>query len=163
MAGRKAKPISVHLAEGNKANLTKEEIRKRQEAEEALRPATDKIERPAWLDPLARKTWDALVQELMVLDLITNVDVYSLAIACDAYSNYVKAAKDIRKEGQKINYTNAAGATNKVANPSIATGQKYFQTFKSLCAEFGLTPAARARLALPRGEEEEDEFGDEFD
>ncbi|MDT2245974.1 hypothetical protein P7H16_01645 [Paenibacillus larvae] len=36
MAGRHAKPIALHLAEGNPNRLTKEEIKQRQEAEVKL-------------------------------------------------------------------------------------------------------------------------------
>lgn len=160
--GRKAKPIDVLVAEGN-SHLTKEEIEARRAAEEALKPNSDNIVRPSWLDPLARKAWDVLTKELQALDLLTNVDVYALAIACDAYSKYVQASKAIKKQGLTIEYTNATGATNVIANPNVAIAHKYHQIYKAYLAEFGLSPSSRAALALQQEPEDVDEFGELFE
>lgn len=163
MAGRKAKPVDAILAEGNKSNLTKAEIEARREAEEKLKPATDKIRCPTWLDKTGKRTWRAIVKELIEIDLMTNVDVYSLALACDAYSKYIEATKAIDEEGLTIGYTNAGGNTNIVANPNIAIAQKYGQQFKSYLSEFGLSPAARARLALHQLQEDDEDDEDLLD
>lgn len=162
MAGRKAKPIDVLVGDG-KSHLTKDQIEARKEAESRINFGTDKIERPTWLDAVGKKMWEQLVEELLNSNLMTNVDVYALAIACDAYSNYVKAAKSIKTEGQTIHYTNAIGATNEVQHPKVAIAQKYHQIFKSYLSEFGLSPAARARLALPKINDDTDEFAELFD
>ncbi|PGS45765.1 phage terminase small subunit P27 family, partial [Bacillus cereus] len=41
--GRKAKPIHLHLLEGNTSRLTKEEIEQRLEAEQRLQAKKDKV------------------------------------------------------------------------------------------------------------------------
>lgn len=163
MAGRHKKPINAHVAGGNKSQLSKAEIKRQQEAENAIKPASDNIIRPTWLDPIGRKMWMAVMDELMAVDLVTNVDVYALALACDAYSKYVKAAKDIKKEGLVVEYKNSIGAVNKVPNPNVAISQKYATQFKSFCSEFGLSPAARARLARPKDDIEDDEDDEDLD
>lgn len=160
MAGAPKKPAAAHLANGNKSKLSKAQIEAMQEAEEAIKPANDNIVRPTWLDATGRKMWEAIADELYDLDLITNVDTYALAIACDAYSKYVKASASIKKDGLVLEHKNSIGAVNKVANPNVAIAQKYATQFKSFCSEFGLSPAARARLAKPKEVNEDDEDDD---
>ncbi|WP_236595990.1 phage terminase small subunit P27 family [Paenibacillus sp. EPM92] len=162
VAGRPNKPAAAHLASGNKSKLSKAQIKARQEAEDAIKPASDNILRPTWLDAVGKKMWESIMEELAAVDLITNVDVYALALACDAYSKYVKASKDIKKEGLVVEHKNAIGAVNKVPNPNVAIAQKYATQFKSFCSEFGLSPAARARLAKPK-DDEDDEDDDDLD
>ncbi|NRF91543.1 phage terminase small subunit P27 family [Paenibacillus frigoriresistens] len=160
MAGRPKQPAAAHVANGNKSMLSKAEIEARQVAEDAIKPASDNVVCPTWLDAVGKKMWHSIMDELSAVDLITNVDVYALALACDAYSKYVKSSKDIKKDGLVLEHKNAIGAVNKVANPSVAIAQKYATQFKSYCSEFGLSPAARARLARPKDDDEDDEDDD---
>jgi P27 family predicted phage terminase small subunit len=163
--GRKAMPIQLHLLQGNKSRLTKKEIEQRMEAEERLKPKADKVKPPSWLDPLAKKEFKRIVSELSELGLITNVDIVALATYCDAYSDYVKCTKMIAEEGLMVEYTNKAAETNKVPHPLLTKKKQLHEQMKSLAAEFGLTPAARAKLAIAKEDkkpktEEEELFGD---
>jgi P27 family predicted phage terminase small subunit len=163
MMARKTKPIALHLLEGNKNRLTKEEINKRLEGE--IKPNTDKVKSPDWLDETARKEWDRVVDELIELGLMTNVDVSALGIYCDTYSKYVQATEALNSGELVVEHTNKSGATNLVPSPFINIQNKYADIIKKFLAEFGLTPSARAKLALPKKEEreptpEEKMFGD---
>lgn len=160
MAGAPKKPVAAHIANGNKSKLSKAQIEALQEAEDAIKPASDNITRPTWLDAIGKEMWGRIVEELTITELITNVDIYALAIACDSYSKYVKATRDIKKDGLVLIHKNSIGAENKVANPNVAIAQKYATQFKSFCSEFGLSPAARARLAKPVNPDEDDEDDD---
>jgi P27 family predicted phage terminase small subunit len=151
--GRKAKPIQLHLLEGNKNRLTKGEIEKRAEAEAKLKPKSDKVKPPAWLDKIAKKEFKRIAKELEELDLITNVDINALAAYCDAYSDYVKCTKIIQEEGMMVEYTNKAAETNKVPHPLLTKKKQLHEQMKALAVEFGLTPSARAKIALPKKEE----------
>lgn len=153
--GKRVIPIDVQLAKGNPNRLTKAEIEKRKKAEEKLTPKKDKIKCPSWLDKEAKKEWRRIYKELEELNLLTNVDITALAIYCDAYSKYIKANKEIEEKGMFVEYTNKAGATNTIENPAINTAKKYADIIRRMCAEFGLTPSARAKLALPKAEEKE--------
>lgn len=153
--GRKAMPIHLQLLNGNKNRLTKKEIEQRLEAEKKLKPKADNIKPPAWLDSIAKKEFKRIAQELMELDLLTNVDINSLAAYCDAYSDYIKCTKIIQEEGLMVEYTNKAAETNKVPHPLLTKKKQLHEQMKSLATEFGLTPSARAKLAMPRQEEKE--------
>lgn len=162
--GRKAKPVGLLLLQGKK-HLTKAEIDQRTKAEQSLKPGTDKIRPPSFLDDKGRKEWNRVVKELKALDLITNLDVVALAMYCDAYSKYVTATEDIKKNGLTIIHKNTAGFENRVANPAIQTSQKYAQQILKFCTEFGLTPSSRLRLVVPEKEQKkqtefEKKFGD---
>ncbi|PFV32440.1 P27 family phage terminase small subunit, partial [Bacillus cereus] len=82
--GRKAKPIHLHLLEGNTSRLTKEEIEQRLEAEQRLQAKKDKVIPPEWLAPVAKEEFERIANELLELDVITNIDVNALATYCDA-------------------------------------------------------------------------------
>lgn len=150
---RNTKPIALHLLEGNKNRLTKAEINKRLEGE--IKPNTDKVKKPSWLDETAANEWDRIVDELIELGLMTNVDVSALAIYCDTYSKYVQATESLNSGDLVVEHTNKSGATNLVPSPFINIQAKYADIIKKFLGEFGLTPSARAKLALPKKEDKE--------
>ncbi len=153
--GRNAKPIQLHLLEGNKNRLTKKEIEQRLETEQKLKPKNDKIKPPAWLDSVAKKEFKRIATELEELDLITNVDVNALATYCDAYSDYIECTKIIQQEGLMIEHTNKAGETNSVPHPLLTKKKQLHEQMKTLATEFGLTPSSRAKIAISKPEEKE--------
>ena len=53
--GRKAKPIHLHILEGNTNRLTKEEMKQRLESEKRWKAKSDKVRPPTWLDSVAKK------------------------------------------------------------------------------------------------------------
>lgn len=155
MAGRRAMPIELKVLRG-KSNMTKAEIDARKKAEVKLKPKADNIKPPSWLDRDGKREWKRVAAELEALDLLTNVDVTALAVYCDAVSRYIEATKAIRDEGITVEYTNAAGATNTVANPNVAIARQYAQLIRQYLIEFGLSPSSRAKLAIPREDEPEE-------
>ena len=154
---RKVIPVSVQVAKGNPNRLTKAEIEARQQAEEQFKPNTDNIKPPIWLDAVGKKEWNRVAKELEELNILTNVDIAALGMYCDAYSKYQLATEKINKEGMFIEYTNKAGATNMIEHPAVKAQVKYADLIKKLCSEFGLTPSARAKITLPKQEENKEE------
>lgn len=96
MAGRNAKPIALHLAEGNPNRLTKEQIKQRQESEVKL--GVDdfkKIKKPDFVskDKVANKRWNELIKEYKSaaeqgVQLLSSSDVGLLARYCKTFSEY---------------------------------------------------------------------------
>ena len=155
MAGRPPIPIKVLQANGRK-HLTKAEIEKRTSTEENIKPDTNRVKYPSWLDDSGKKEWRRIITELKKLELITNIDVAALAICCDAYSKYVKATSDINKVGLLVSYTNKGGNKNVSPNPLINIATKYSEIYKKYCNEFGLTPNSRIKLTVNKEFEKED-------
>lgn len=158
--GKRAMPIDLHLIKGNSNRLTKEQIEQRKEAEERIKPKADNINPPSWLKDKAKTEFNRLTKELSQIDLVTNVDIDALALYCDAYVDYIECSDIISKEGLMIEHTNKAGAENIVPHPLMTKKKQLFDQMKSLANEFGLTPGARAKIAIPKKEEKKDPFGE---
>ncbi|WP_127506259.1 phage terminase small subunit P27 family [Paenibacillus humicus] len=105
---------------------------------------------PPYFNATARKEWNRIGPELMRLGLLTIADMTLFEAYCLSYSRHAEATKSLKKAGTMFHeYTNKAGATNFVQRPEIAVIQKEAAVIKMLCAEFGLSPAARARMEAP--------------
>lgn len=153
--GRKAKPIALHLLEGRK-HLTKAEIEQRLAGEQQFAIGNDKIKPPKWLDDIAKKEFKRIVREMEQTGILTNIDVDMLALYCDAYSQYIQCCEVIRREGLMVEYTNKAAETNKVPHPLLSKKKQLFEQMKALATEFGFTPSARAKIAIPKQEKKEE-------
>lgn len=96
MGGRNAKPVSLHVAEGNPNRLTKEEIQRRKEAEVKLGTQDlKKLKKPRYVtrDKVANKLWNDLIKEYnsaaeQGIELLTSSDVGTLALYCKTFSEY---------------------------------------------------------------------------
>lgn len=153
--GRKAKPINLHIVEGNPNRLTKKQIEQRKKAEAVLTVGTDRVKPPAWLNPAAKREFNRRAKELLKVGLISNADIDALARLCDATVDYIEMTKTIAEEGYMVEYINKAAKTNKVPHPFLAKKKALHDQMLKLEQEFGLTPSARARLAIPKKEKKE--------
>ncbi|MNO29188.1 hypothetical protein D3C76_190960 [compost metagenome] len=103
--GRNAKPVSLHIAQGNPNRLTKEEIAARSENEIKLgKTELDRIKPPNFVkdDTVAYTYWKQLVKEYKEaakqgVDLLSSSDVNLLALYCRTYSEYEKLLKQYQK------------------------------------------------------------------
>ncbi len=98
MAGRNAKPVGLHVAEGNPNRLTKAEIQKRKDAEIKLGGARLKCPDYVKADPVALKKWRELVREYTAaaaagVDLVKSSDIGILARYCKTFSEYQELLK----------------------------------------------------------------------
>ncbi|HII4449391.1 TPA: phage terminase small subunit P27 family [Clostridium perfringens] len=145
------KSINTILAEGNKAHLTKEEIKARKDLESKLKTDREQlIAPPKWLSTAAKKEFTRVVNELARLDLVDNLDLTMLGIYCDAYSKYVELNKVIKKEGLTIQHTNKAGETNTVISPNVQIQQKYIDVIMKCSTKLGLSISDRLKLIIPK-------------
>jgi len=92
---RNAKPIGLHLAEGNPNRLTKAEIKRREKAE--LKLGSDKLTCPMYVvsDPVAHKKWRDLIYDYnkakaLGMEIVKSSDAGILARYCKTYSDYIK-------------------------------------------------------------------------
>jgi len=89
---------------------------------------------PAWLPVRARPFWPRLIEQLTPMRVLTNADVFAVAMLADALAEWQDAAKGKGKPKQV----------------SDAMRRAF-----TLCNRFGLTPADRTRLvAQPKDEED---------
>lgn len=152
--GRKAVPVDLLVLRGTK-HLTKQEIDARRGAEARLKPKADKLRPPSWLSPIAKREFKRIVKEMEGLGVLTNVDIDALALYVDAYASYIECTRIIEQEGLMVEYTNKAAETNKVAHPLLTKKRQLADQMRMMAVELGLTPAARAKLAMPKREPKE--------
>ena len=142
--GTRPKPAHLKILEGNPG--------KRRIPNEP-RPFCDKIpEAPPFLIGVSRGEWDRIAPQLYIMGMLTNLDVGPFAAYCQAYGRYVAAelaiseaaAADLLTKGLMIKTTNG----NAIQNPLVGIANKAARDMVRYASEFGLTPSARARLAL---------------
>lgn len=90
MAGRPAKPIALHLQNGNKRHLTKAEIEQRQKSE--VRLGDKKMKCPDFVknDVDAYKKWKELIKLYEDIDFVSSGDIGLLGRYCVTHSQYLK-------------------------------------------------------------------------
>jgi P27 family predicted phage terminase small subunit len=141
MRGRTPTPTKLKLLTGNPG--------KRPINLDTFSPASEIPRCPALLKSEARKEWRRITHELHQYHMIAEVDRGLLAMLCTTWARFVEAEQMIEK-------ASAAGGSGlfvktpngfPVQSPWVAVSNKAIETYKSLCAEFGLSPSARTRVA----------------
>lgn len=157
MAGQR-QPIELVVAKGKK-HLTKAEIAERQRSE--VKAAADKVTAPAYLTPTQKKTFKKLAKELQNIELISNLDVDSLARFTIAQEKYIEVTQLLNQQQIMIEkeYLNQDGdiMTRIEVNPEVERlallQDRYFKQCRQGAADFGLTISSRCRLVVPKAEE----------
>lgn len=143
-----AKSAKLTLLEGNTSRYTKAELERRIENEEKLKMRSDNIVAPNWLSADAKKEFNRLAELLLECEIITEADINILALYCDALSEYKLCKKMIKQLGALVD--------GKI-NPFYVRKEKAFVQLKSAGSELGLSPSARAKLAINMNNEEDDD------
>lgn len=97
MAGRHAKPIQLHMQNGNKRHLTKAEIDHRQKTE--IRLGDKKMKCPDFVknDVQAYKKWKELIKLYADIEFVSSGDVGMLARYCVTFSQYLKLLERLKR------------------------------------------------------------------
>lgn len=97
MAGRPAKPISLHMQNGNKRHLTKAEIEHRQKSE--VRLGDKKMKCPDFVknDVAAYKKWKELIKLYEDVEFVSSGDIGMLARYCMTHSQYLKLIERLKR------------------------------------------------------------------
>jgi P27 family predicted phage terminase small subunit len=96
------------------------------------------------LSPEARREWRRLLDSLPP-GLVTKVDRAVLAMACEAWADWVEATKTLREEGRY--YETDKGFRGQ--HPAASRMTTARMAFVALSAKLGLSPVDRVRLAMP--------------
>jgi P27 family predicted phage terminase small subunit len=134
--GRKPKPTAIKVLEGNpgKRPLNKNEPKPEKKAPKC----------PTWLETEAKKEWRRMSKTLEAIGVLTQVDASAFAGYCQAYARWKEAEEFLSKHGTI--FKTPSGYIQQV--PQVSIAQTYLKIMKDFCSEFGLTPAARSRIAV---------------
>ena len=101
---------------------------------------------PKVLDKEGVREWHRIGAELLELGLVSEIDLTSLTGYCQAWSDLVRARKHLKNDEDFVGQTSgglAPSAWKRLSDEALKQLLRYI-------SEFGLSPAARVRLATPK-------------
>lgn len=141
--GPRKKPSKLKIFEGNPG--------KRALPENEPEPAAGEPACPDWLNDTARAEWARVVGELTAMGVATPLDQSALAAYCQSFARWKQAELAIEATGITAVIRNDKGQVVKVfANPAVGVAKSANESMRRWAAEFGLTPATRADLRIPK-------------
>jgi len=164
-------PSGGHNRKPKEEKIIQGTFRPAREAREEPEPRilTEIPDPPAHLTRYAKKAWKSLAVELVDLGLLTALDLITLEILCVNYGIYRELYDAVYTEAPpgELFTTAKKGRTrrtlaaymqhrNSQTMPEYTAMTKAFATYKSLMAEFGLSPVARGRIDVTAPEKHQD-------
>lgn len=141
MAGRPSKNVNVQSS-----HLTKAEKRIRQEAEERLKGASDKIKPSNRLNANQKKIFNYIVNELEASKLLGNLDTFLLESGAIAIDRLQNIEKKINEDFDMI-----------FSRELMSAKEKYTKDFFKVCNELSLSPQSRAKFGIITANKQEEE------
>ena len=142
MKGRKPKPTKLKLLEGNPG---KRKIKKDPDVSSGI-PSP-----PPHLDKYAKQEWKRLAVGLHTVGILYDVDRAVFAAYCQAYSRWRSAEELIQEVSQGSAASALVTKSTKgtiIKHPLIDISEKAAAAMVKYASDFGLSPVARARLAI---------------
>lgn len=113
---------------------------------------------PDWLDELAQAEWQRLVPELRKMRVLTLADQAALAILCASWSEYRQAKAIVDKVGPVAKTPKG----RLIKHPALQAQEQAYTRWERLAKQFGLTPSARAGMAVEQPNPEENRGKNRF-
>ena len=153
--GRKPTPNIIKFKTGNPG--------RRKLKEEPIPPAGDIPRPPVHLDTYGRREWKRVANGLYAMGVLNQIDQQTLAAYCGAYSRWRHAEEELKKlaKGKGGDIAALVQKTimgNWIQQPLIGISNRAAGDMVKYAGEFGLTPSARARLAVDPGKGKESKF-----
>lgn len=145
MRGRKRKPTELLRAQGAIYEI---ETQRGFEPIPPDAPATP----PPWLQGFALDTWLQLAPMLSAMRVLTRADEIALSMVCESWAMYCANQLEIARIGREvyaIKRYDDNGELEKISVSSmVANSVRLRDAVSKGLEDFGLTPAARARLIV---------------
>lgn len=148
--GPAAKPTRIRELQGNpgKRKLPKGEPRP---------SVKDRVpSAPRWLSKEAKGEWRRIAPLLHRTGLLTEVDGVALGMMCEALAVYHQAKEAMGGEGLIV----VSDKGNSYQHPALGIMNSARADVLRWAREFGMTPAARSRISLEGGGEQEPSLAD---
>lgn len=99
-------------------------------------------------DPVALQEWHRIARQLFEIGVLTELDTTLLATYCTVFSRWVKAESKLLEGKQSNPEVHRTPNGYEQQSVWLQIANTCVKQLQSLCAEFGLSPATRARLKL---------------
>src|SRR5436190_6730267 len=147
MRGRKPKPTSIRMLEGNPG--------KRALNDREPTPPQGVPDCPNYLDDEAKAEWFRTAKVLSDMGLLSLADRTALAAYCVVYSRWLKAEEQVKKFGSIVKSPEKGFP---MKSPYLSVADQALDAMHKFMVEFGLTPSSRSRIRVPAGGQVKDEF-----
>src|SRR5262245_1991090 len=133
MKGRKPKPTSIHILNGNpgKRRIKEPEI----ESPRGIPPPPDHLSREA------KAAWPYLAARLDEMGVMTYADAWALEQLAENYAEILAWRKEIKQHGRMTSKIMQNGEERDCINPACLALSDSEKRFRAMMAEFGLTPS----------------------
>jgi P27 family predicted phage terminase small subunit len=154
MKGRKPKPVTRHIAEGDPSKFGKKKLEERLDRQ--VQPNQGIPECPKHLSGTARDAWTFWAAELRQMNLDSRPDAMMLEGACVNYARALQADRLVETGGLVIDEPivdedeGEVIATRKRTNPAVAVSNAAWRQVRAFCSEFGFSPVSRTRLTIEK-------------
>jgi P27 family predicted phage terminase small subunit len=118
---------------------------------------------PDWLDPVALQEWHRIAPQLFKLGVLTELDTALLSMYCVVFSRWVRAEGELLKNKESVPEIDETPNGYRQQSPWLLIANNAIKQMQSLCAEFGLSPATRARIKLIESRPEQKSLLDMLD
>jgi P27 family predicted phage terminase small subunit len=145
--GRPRKPTKLKKAQGT--------LQKCRTLPNEWTPPPGAPPEPADLDKVGRKEWRRVVEELTTAGVLTKIDASMLEGYCSMFSQALTYRALAQAEPIIASFTGPK------VNPAAEMARKSWALARQFAAEFGMTPAARSRVAAA-GKDDDDEEDNAF-
>lgn len=166
-------PINLLLVKGNK-HLTKKEIEARKEQE--IKAPSDKIRAPSYLSKDLKREFKKIADELVRIDIMSNLDVDALARFLISQKMYLQVTEEllsrkpvttvmvpIKDDEGKVLGVQEADVISESYGELLLMQDKLFKQCRASAGDLGLTITSRCRLVVPKEKEKkETEFDKRF-
>lgn len=127
------KPIDL-----KQGKIPKAQAEARKQMEETLKGAPISDKAPSGLTENGKRVYKHLIESFPE-GFLTETDVYSMEIMCNAIDMLQIAQNDIRTRGMLI---------DGFENPSVKVYDKFFKIFNTMGGKLGMSPRDRSQLAI---------------
>ena len=97
---------------------------------------------PTHLDLRAKQEWMRMAKELDDCGILTNLDMAVFASYCNSYSRWIRATKQVKKQGSVITLPSGF----KQQNPNLTIANKAEEMMLKSAVQMGLTPSSRSQV-----------------
>lgn len=139
MPGRKPKPTALKILQGNPGHHP---LRKHEPEPRKGIPAA-----PIGWDEKANATYAALAAQLNAMGVLTDADGTALELLADALMEYRGAREVVRSKGSTYACRTKNNGMLTRTRPEVRIAESAWKRVSSILTEFGLTPAARTKVA----------------
>jgi P27 family predicted phage terminase small subunit len=152
-SGRSALPAALHLINGNPSKKSASEL-----ATSTTKPVVAPLEPPTCPDFLtgaAKIEWKRIVDDLLVMGVLSRIDRAMLAVYCQAWADWKMAREKLAAKAHGAAYEDMTPSGYKQMSVWLQIANRAEERMRVAGASFGLNPSARSSMNVqaPQGKQ----------